>query len=315
MSTPTAAAPQIGAEPNHTPHALAKRLRSLVEQLDTQSGLSGGSVGELIEAAAIAAEQLDALVAPVTQPLNIEKKTGLEKIFAEAMSWGLVYGPVIAREQWDEMRDSMGAQYTSRAVALLHEVSPLQAIPGPVLDWYRAAKTHQQAVEAYNARVDFVKKFCPFGTSVNEEYQMMEQARKDAGALIPAMFLALEDLLSTPIAAAQAATGEQTKAHAAQAQAVERALYVGGHVVPASGYRGSPVLLYPDQLVELLDQAASAPSDALEAGLAAAERAIRSHEASGWHGSRGFHSGLITAANLVHGMRETTHSPSGADTE
>jgi len=315
MATPNTAVPEIGAAPNTTPQALAQRLRNLVGQLDIKSGLSGGSVGELVEAAAIAAEQLEALTAPATQQLNIEKKTGLERIFAEAMAWGFVYGPVIAREQWDEMRDKMGMEYTSRAAALLHEVSPLQAIPAPVLDWYRAAKAHQHAVEAYNARVDFVKQSCPFGTSVNEEFQAMVQAVRNADALIPAMLGALEDLFSTPATATSAATSDHSGAHAAQAYAVERALAVGGYVVPANGDHGSPVLLYPGQLVDLLDQAGSSPAGALDAGLAAAEHSIRSHEAAGWHGSSGFHSGLTAAANLVRGMRESTNSPSVADAE
>jgi hypothetical protein len=316
MSTPASPLFPAGAEASATPQASAQQLRELIRQFDAQAGLGGEAVAALIEAAGQAADQLDALSLPGTQAeLNVEKKTGVERIFCEALAWGMVYGPVIAREQWDGMRDRMATQYASKAAALVHGVSPLQAIPAEVLDWYRATKAHQQAVETYNARVDFVRKFCPFGTSVNEEYQMMEEARRNAGALIPAMFLALEDLLSTPAVMPQPVTGEQARAQAAKAQAVEKAIAAGGCVVPTRGDHGSPVLLYPDQLMMLLGQASGAATDGLEPGLAAAERAIREHEAAGWHGSRSHHEGLSAAANLVRDMRASAHSPSGIDTE
>lgn len=40
----------------------------------------------------------------------------LRALFREALAWGMVYGPEIPAHQWDEMRESMVKQYTSRAV-------------------------------------------------------------------------------------------------------------------------------------------------------------------------------------------------------
>ena len=43
-----------------------------------------------------------------------QENTALTQLFREAIAWGSVYGPVIPTHQWDEMRDSMAAQFVRR---------------------------------------------------------------------------------------------------------------------------------------------------------------------------------------------------------
>jgi hypothetical protein len=41
-------------------------------------------------------------------------------LFKEALAWGMVYGPVISPNQWDEMRDTQAQQFALRAAPTLN---------------------------------------------------------------------------------------------------------------------------------------------------------------------------------------------------
>lgn len=45
--------------------------------------------------------------------LNAQSSADLHRLFCEAISWGMVYGPKIAAEQWDEMRDGKASSLAS----------------------------------------------------------------------------------------------------------------------------------------------------------------------------------------------------------
>lgn len=47
-----------------------------------------------------------------------EKVSVLRQLFAEALSWGMTYGPVLSRKQWDEMREKQAAAFEARAVSV-----------------------------------------------------------------------------------------------------------------------------------------------------------------------------------------------------
>lgn len=70
--------------------------------------------------------------------------------------------------------------------------------PKCVLDWYQAKLAHVKAVDAYNQRLAFVQQHMPFGTSVEPEYQLMEEAERHARGLLNPMFEGLQVLLAEP---------------------------------------------------------------------------------------------------------------------
>lgn len=63
--------------------------------------------------------QLSRFVAALTAPQADSQPApdNLRALFREALAWGMVYGPEIPAHQWDEMRESMVKQYTSRAAS------------------------------------------------------------------------------------------------------------------------------------------------------------------------------------------------------
>ena len=73
-------------------------------------------------------------------------------------------------------------------------------VPQCVRDWYDARASHVAAVDAYNARLAFVREYEPFGTSVNPEYQIMEAAERKARSLLGPMFTGLTEFFAAPIA-------------------------------------------------------------------------------------------------------------------
>ena len=82
--------------------------------------------------------------------------------------------------------------------------APVQqvSVPQCVLDWFEAKQAHVTAVDAYNARLAFVREHMPFGTSVDPEYQIMEAADRKARSLVGPMFSGLRDLAAAPAAPA-----------------------------------------------------------------------------------------------------------------
>ncbi|OBY57755.1 NUMOD4 motif-containing HNH endonuclease [Pseudomonas sp. AU12215] len=84
------------------------------------------------------------------------------------------------------------------------QVAQAGQVPEGVRAWFEAKEAHVNAVGAYNARLKFVREHCPFGTSVDPEYQLMEEADRKARSLVGPMFDELRGLL----AAAPAQGGE-----------------------------------------------------------------------------------------------------------
>ncbi|MEK2673432.1 hypothetical protein AAAC15_34790 [Pseudomonas aeruginosa] len=70
-------------------------------------------------------------------------------------------------------------------------------VPEGVRAWFEAKQAHVSAVDAYNARLKFVREHCPFGTNVDPEYQLMEEADRKARGLVGPMFDELRELLGT----------------------------------------------------------------------------------------------------------------------
>ncbi|HHQ2687630.1 TPA: hypothetical protein ACSPLU_000140 [Pseudomonas aeruginosa] len=70
-------------------------------------------------------------------------------------------------------------------------------VPEGVRAWFEAKQAHVSAVDAYNARLKFVREHCPFGTNVDPEYQLMEKADRKARGLVGPMFDELRELLGT----------------------------------------------------------------------------------------------------------------------
>ncbi|HBO2681537.1 TPA: hypothetical protein L4I40_002144 [Pseudomonas aeruginosa] len=70
------------------------------------------------------------------------------------------------------------------------------SVPESVRAWFEAKQAHVNAVDAYNARLKFVREHCPFGTSVDPEYQLMEEADRLARGLVGPMFDELRSLLA-----------------------------------------------------------------------------------------------------------------------
>ncbi|EOU9507115.1 hypothetical protein ACOJK1_003470 [Pseudomonas aeruginosa] len=76
------------------------------------------------------------------------------------------------------------------------EVQAQHSVPESVRAWFEAKQAHVNAVDAYNARLKFVREHCPFGTSVDPEYQLMEEADRLARGLVGPMFDELRSLLA-----------------------------------------------------------------------------------------------------------------------
>lgn len=90
------------------------------------------------------------------------------------------------------------------AYSAMLAAAPVQQVSAPqcVLDWFEAKQAHVTAVDAYNARLAFVREHMPFGTSVDPEYQIMEAADRKARSLVGPMFSGLRDLAAAPEAPA-----------------------------------------------------------------------------------------------------------------
>lgn len=69
-------------------------------------------------------------------------------------------------------------------------------VPECVRNWYEAKLAHVDAVDAYNARLAFIREHMPFGASPDPEYQIMEAADRKARELNQAMFVELRALLA-----------------------------------------------------------------------------------------------------------------------
>ncbi|WP_311061462.1 hypothetical protein [Pseudomonas aeruginosa] len=91
----------------------------------------------------------------------------------------------------EELMDLLAAAPQSAALA--------KQLPEGVRAWFEAKQAHVSAVDAYNARLKFVRENCPFGTSVDPEYQLMEQADRKARDLVGPMFDELRELLDTAL--------------------------------------------------------------------------------------------------------------------
>ena len=86
-------------------------LQALTELLrDNQFPLSArnSELHDIIRDAIIARA---ALSAPAAQDVPSDTV----QLFREALAWGMVYGPHIATERWDDMRDEMAASFAARA--------------------------------------------------------------------------------------------------------------------------------------------------------------------------------------------------------
>ncbi|HGN3112383.1 TPA: hypothetical protein ACKRQV_000079 [Pseudomonas aeruginosa] len=68
-------------------------------------------------------------------------------------------------------------------------------LPKSVRAWFDAKLAHINAVEAYNTRLAYVRQHLPFGASVDPEYQLMEQADRNARSLVGPMFEELRGLI------------------------------------------------------------------------------------------------------------------------
>ena len=108
--------------------------------------------------------------------------------------------------------------------------APVQqvSVPQCVFDWFEAKQAHVNAVDAYNARLAFVREHMPFGTSIDPEYKIMEAADRKAQTLIGAMFSGLRDLAAAP--AAPAADAGLVEAFTTATNRLDRiALELTGH--------------------------------------------------------------------------------------
>jgi hypothetical protein len=61
-------------------------------------------------------------------------------------------------------------------------------VPVEVLQWYEAFSEYVRLSDAYNAHLKYVKENCPFGTSVNEQWQAMDSAQRKASSLVYPMY-------------------------------------------------------------------------------------------------------------------------------
>ncbi|HGH7300111.1 TPA: hypothetical protein ACKRX8_000119 [Pseudomonas aeruginosa] len=102
----------------------------------------------------------------------------------------------LARVEQQECTIS-GMNEAHAKLAGLYEAAQAQhSVPESVRAWFEAKQAHVNAVDAYNARLKFVREHCPFGTSVDPEYQLMEEADRLARGLVGPMFDELRSLLA-----------------------------------------------------------------------------------------------------------------------
>ena len=87
-------------------------------------------------------------------------------------------------------------QMQEAAKSLSAPVAQAGQVPEGVRAWFEAKLAHVNAVDAYNARLKFVREHCPFGTSIDPEYQLMEDADRKARSLVGPMFDELRALLN-----------------------------------------------------------------------------------------------------------------------
>lgn len=93
---------------------------------------------------------------------------------------------------------SLGAGFPPGTKLYAAPVAQAGQVPEGVRTWFEAKLAHRSAVDAYNARLKFVRAHCPFGTSIDPEYQLMEEADRKARSLIGPMFAELSKLLDAP---------------------------------------------------------------------------------------------------------------------
>ncbi|WP_321967622.1 hypothetical protein [Burkholderia cepacia] len=72
------------------------------------------------------------------------------------------------------------------------------AIPAEVITWRDAWQAYVDATDAYNAHLKYVRENCPFGTSVDAQYQAMNNAQRAAMALLKPMHAALSGAVGAP---------------------------------------------------------------------------------------------------------------------
>jgi hypothetical protein len=77
-------------------------------------------------------------------------------------------------------------------------------VPPAVIAWRDAYQEYANATDAYNKHLEYVRANCPFGTSVDAQYQAMNEAQRKAFALLKPMHAALAD--AAPYASAIAPT-------------------------------------------------------------------------------------------------------------
>ncbi|HET8685552.1 MAG TPA: hypothetical protein VFM18_02670 [Methanosarcina sp.] len=51
-------------------------------------------------------------------------KEEIVKLFREALAWGMVYGPVLSVEQWDEMREEKAEEYAHQIISSEENLTP-----------------------------------------------------------------------------------------------------------------------------------------------------------------------------------------------
>lgn len=81
-------------------------------------------------------------------------------------------------------RDGTPEREASAAIRKSAAALRARAVPAvPVVEfsaWLSAVRGYRKAVNDYNAHLDYVRKNCPFGTSVDDQFQAMETARRVA---------------------------------------------------------------------------------------------------------------------------------------
>lgn len=92
-----------------------QRLYELVKS--AQRDLALVECDNLFEQECHTCNAVDALNALSLKLLQMEQSfNNLLPLFTEALAWGMVYGPEIPPTQWDEMRDSMAAQFVAKVL-------------------------------------------------------------------------------------------------------------------------------------------------------------------------------------------------------
>ena len=146
--------------------------------------------------------------------MNIEMERQAFEQWADRQ-WPGAQRKQLERDDYGRYKNSIYQDYwtgwEARATRPAQTEQQPVAVPQCVRDWYDAKASHVAAVDAYNARLTFIREHEPFGTSVNPEYQIMEAAERKARALLGPMFTGLSELFAAPIAqtALSAVTAER----------------------------------------------------------------------------------------------------------